>query len=122
MQSHSLPRCLRRGRALLDCSLLGNDPTHLQAGHLRDQAGQQRVARDVEGDAQAHVPAALVHAAAELPALHVELREHVARRQRHGGQRRRVPGAQDDAPVGRAAADGVDDLRQLVYALAAADE
>ena len=38
----------------------------LEPGDVREQAGEQRVARNVEGDAEAEVGRALVHLAREL--------------------------------------------------------
>lgn len=46
----------------------------LQAAHLRDHAGEQRVACDVERHAQAKVARALVHLAGQLTVRHVKLR------------------------------------------------
>ena len=48
----------------------------------------------------------------------VELSEHVARGEDHLGHVGWVPGAEDQAPVGRVCAERVDDARELVDALA----
>ena len=47
-----------------------------QAGHMGEQAREQRVAGDVEGYSQAHVGAPLHHLARQLPLRHVELHTH----------------------------------------------
>ena len=60
----------------------------------------------------------LVELAGEFPGGHVELDEAVAGRQGHLVQVRGVPGAHDDPPVAGPGLDPVDNLRQLVHALA----
>mmetsp|Transcript_22694 Transcript_22694/g.73459 ORF Transcript_22694/g.73459 Transcript_22694/m.73459 type:complete len:215 (-) Transcript_22694:1002-1646(-) len=89
----------------------------LEAGHVRQQAGEQRVRGDVERHAEAQVSRALVHLAGELPVGHVELGKHVAGRQRHFGNVGRVPGGEDDPPVVRLLLDRLDDLSDLVHPL-----
>jgi hypothetical protein len=56
--------------------------------------------------------------ATELAVGHVELAEHVARRERHLVQVRRVPRGEHDAPVLRAVLDLLDAVAELVHALA----
>src|SRR5262249_45614105 len=46
--------------------------------HVRDHAREQGIARDVERHAQKDVTASLVELAAELPVLHVKLKERMA--------------------------------------------
>ena len=53
---------------------------------LRDHHREQRIGGDVEGHAEKKIRAALVKLAAQLAILHVELKKHVARRQRHSLQ------------------------------------
>ena len=121
-------------------------PGH-EVAHVRDHHREQSVARDVEGDAEAHVRRALeilhlldfcllmtelwckthfskspvlahlVELAGEFPGGHVELDEAVAGRQRHLVQVRGVPGAHDDPPVAGPGLDPVDNLSQLVHTL-----
>ena len=112
-----------------------------QVAHVRQHVRQQRIRRDVERHAEAHVARALVQLAREhaaparrLLALaprrrggglaprvawkrHVELAEHMARRQGHLGQVGRVPGAEDNAAVVGIGPQLMDDLGQLVDAL-----
>lgn len=56
---------------------------HLQAGDVRNHVGEQGVAGDVEGHAQAHVSRPLVQLAGQLAVPHVELAEGMARRKGH---------------------------------------
>lgn len=112
------------------------------AGHqtrdVRNHVGEQGVAGNVEGHAQAHVAGALVQLAVQValrlcrgsitfagsvgrgrPRVRdVKLGKHVARRQGHLLDVGRVPGAQDDAAVVGVVAQLVDDLGELVDALA----
>eukprot|EP00411_Alexandrium_monilatum_P097620 CAMPEP_0175802222 /NCGR_PEP_ID=MMETSP0097-20121207/87931_1 /TAXON_ID=311494 /ORGANISM="Alexandrium monilatum, Strain CCMP3105" /LENGTH=525 /DNA_ID=CAMNT_0017113555 /DNA_START=193 /DNA_END=1767 /DNA_ORIENTATION=- len=94
-----------------------DEVTGPESADLRHHARQQGVGGDVEGHAQAHVAGPLVHEAGQLPVGHVELAEHVAGRQRHEAQVRRVPGGQQDPSVGGVLLDLPDALRQLVDAL-----
>ena len=59
-----------------------NSPTS-ESGLLGHHVGEQRVAGDVERNAEEHVGAALVQLAGELAVGDVELEESVARRQGH---------------------------------------
>ena len=82
---------------------------------LREHVRQERVARDVERDAEEDVGAALVDLAAQaFAARHVELEERVARREGHPRNLRDVPGAHDDPPRVRVLAEQPHDLRDLV--------
>lgn len=67
--------------------------------HLSNEPREQRVGGNVERNAEAHVRAALVHLAGQLPLGHVELAEHVARRQGHLAEIRGVPRRENDSPV-----------------------
>mmetsp|Transcript_41303 Transcript_41303/g.86485 ORF Transcript_41303/g.86485 Transcript_41303/m.86485 type:complete len:396 (-) Transcript_41303:583-1770(-) len=89
----------------------------LEPRHVREQAREQRVRGDVERNAKAEVGRALVHLAGELAIRHIELREHVARRQRHLRDVLRVPRGEDDATVVRLVLDRIDHLLDLVDAL-----
>jgi hypothetical protein len=77
-----------------------------------DQACQEGVGRNVEGHAQAHVARTLIHLARQLAAIsvNVELAEHVAGRQRHNAQVRRVPCCEQNPSVVWVRLDGVDDV------------
>jgi hypothetical protein len=94
----------------------------LEAADLREEAREERVGGDVEGHAETHVARALLHLAAQLAPLDVdvELRKEVAGRQRHLGDRRGVPRGEDDAAVRRVRLDAADDVGDLVDARAAA--
>ncbi|ERF69563.1 hypothetical protein EPUS_01893 [Endocarpon pusillum Z07020] len=60
-----------------------------------------------------------IHATRRIGIRDVELREHVAGRQRHGGQVFHVPRAEQDAPVEGAVPQFAHDLADLIDALAA---
>ena len=82
---------------------------------LREHVRQQRVARDVERDAEKDVGAALVELAAEaFAARHVELEERVAGRERHPRKLGDVPGAHDDPARVGLLAEQSNGLRDLV--------
>ena len=92
----------------------------LEAANLGQHAGQERVGRDVEGDAEAHVAGSLIHLAAQsglLVASNIELCKDVARRQRHIFESRRVPGRHDDSSALRLVLNRLNNLRELVHAL-----
>lgn len=87
---------------------------HLEPGHLRYHVGQQRVGRDVEGDAEEDICRALVELARQLSIGDIELEQCVARRQGHVRQIGHVPGA-DDVPTRiRIAPNRLDHFAQLV--------
>ena len=58
----------------------------LEAGDVRDHVSQERVRRNVERHAQAHVGRALVQLARQLAVGNVELSQAVAWGQRHQGK------------------------------------
>ena len=89
-----------------------------QVAAVCNQPGQQRVAGDVERHAQTHVGRTLVQVARQLVVANIKLDHHVARRQRHQVEVRRVPCGHDDAAAVRVGLDLVDDLAELVDALA----
>lgn len=108
-----------------------------QIADVSEHVREQRIAGDVEGDAKAHVAGALVQLAVEVAlwlvffrgfsganapsasgVRDVELGKHVAGRQGHALEVSRIPGAEDHSPVVRVGAKLVDDLGQLVDALA----
>ena len=68
-----------------------------EAGDLRDHHGEERVAGDVEGDAEEEVGAALVELAAQAAVEDEELKQRVARRERHLRDFAGVPRADDEA-------------------------
>ena len=86
----------------------------LQAAHLRHHAGQQGVGGDVERHAEERVGAALVQLARETPPGHVELEQHMARRQGHRVDLGDVPRRDHDAPRFGIGADQPGGLRDLV--------
>lgn len=104
-------------------------PRH-EIAHVREHVRQQCVAGDVERNAEAHVARALVQLAVQVTlgllvltrrrrprVRHVELRKHVARRQRHDLEVLGVPRAHDDAPVVGVRPQLVHHVGQLVDAL-----
>src|SRR3954469_1222598 len=86
----------------------------LEAGHLRDHQGEERVRGDVERHAEEEVGAALVELAGDAALGDVELEEGVAGRQRHLVDVGRVPGADDVAAGVGAAAQVLDQALDLV--------
>ena len=70
----------------------------LQAGLLGEHVREQRIGRDVEGDPQEHIRAALVELQRETTVGHVQLEEGVARLQRHLLQVADVPRRDHHAP------------------------
>mmetsp|Transcript_25276 Transcript_25276/g.61324 ORF Transcript_25276/g.61324 Transcript_25276/m.61324 type:complete len:261 (-) Transcript_25276:620-1402(-) len=91
----------------------------LEVADLGHEAREQRVAGDVEGHAQAHVARPLVHLAAKLAPVRVdvELAEHVAWGESHDPEVGRVPGAEQDPTVVGVGLDCVNDLGQLIHPL-----
>jgi thymidylate synthase len=71
--------------------------TGLEPRHLRHHLRQQGVGRDVERHAEEDVGAALIELATEHSVSDEELKQAVARRQRHLIDVRRIPGADDVA-------------------------
>ncbi len=55
----------------------------LEVTAVRDEAGEEGVAGDVERHPQTHVGRALIHLTGKFPIGHVELRHHVAGREGH---------------------------------------
>ncbi len=73
-----------------------DEVAHFQVALLRHHMHQQRIAGDVERQAEEHVAWALVQLAGELAVCHVELEKCVARCQRHFVQLTHVPRRNDD--------------------------
>ena len=73
--------------------------TDLQIALLRHHMHQQRIAGDIERQAEEHIAGTLIQLAGELAVGDVELEEGVARRQRHFIQLADVP-CRDDDPAG----------------------
>ena len=92
-----------------------DEVARLEVALLREHVREERVARDVERDAEEDVGAALVDLAAEsLAAGDVELEERVAGRERHPWDLGDVPGAHDDPPRVGVLAEEPHDLCDLV--------
>lgn len=91
-----------------------DERSDLQVALLCNHVSQQRIAGDVERDAEEHVRAALGQLAGEHAIDHVELEHRVARRQFHLRYLRGVPGSHDESPGVRVALDVGDDLLDLV--------
>jgi hypothetical protein len=98
-----------------------DEVTHIQVTLLGHHVGEQGVAGDVEGHAQKDVGTALVQLAAELGFFarvlcrrHIELKERMARHERHFVELGHVPSAHDDAAAVGVAFERVDDLLNLV--------
>ena len=86
----------------------------LQPADLRNHHCEERVGRDVEGDAQENVGAALIELAGELSVGDIELEQTVARGQRHLVHLGGVPSGHQHSPGVRIPLNCVDDHRQLV--------
>ena len=89
-----------------------------QIAHLRHHPQQQRVRRDVEGQAEENVGAPLVDLERQPAGGDVELEKQVAGRQRHLRHRCDVPGAHDQPPRVGFLADLLQHLAELVDAAA----
>ena len=86
----------------------------LQTRDLRDHHCEQGVGGDIERHAEKQVGAALVELAAQLAILGAELKEHVARRQRHLPDLGRIPCAHDQPPALRIFSKPLDDVVDLI--------
>ena len=86
----------------------------LQAAHLGYHEREQGVGRNIEGDAQEDVRAALVQLAGQFAVGYIELEQAVAGREGHLVHFGRVPGAHEHAAGVRIALDGVNHLGKLV--------
>src|SRR3546814_15812218 len=84
-----------------------NELVHLQIALLREHVGEQRVARDVERNAEEDVGRALVELERQFAVRDVRLEEAMARRERHRVEIARVPCGDDQ--IGRAS------CRERVY-------
>lgn len=82
--------------------------------HLRDHHREQRIGRDVERHAEKDVRRALVELARQTALRDIELKQAMARRQRHAIDVGRIPGADDEAARIRVAPDGIDDIADLI--------
>ena len=69
-----------------------DEVTRLEVADLSDHPREQRVGGDVKRHAEAHIAGALIHQAGDLAVGDEELAEHVAGRQGHLLERRRVLG------------------------------
>src|SRR6266496_5837947 len=84
---------------------------------LRDQVGEQRIGRDVEGHPQENIAAPLVELARQLAAGDVELEQQVAGRKLHPRNVRDVPRRDQEASRVRISADFGENVRHLVDVL-----
>ena len=87
---------------------------HLKTGHLSHHVGQERVTGNIEGHTQEQIGTALIELTTELSLTDVELKERVARRQRHGIHLGRIPGADDEPATVGVLANLRDDLIDLM--------
>ncbi|KAJ2436874.1 hypothetical protein IWW46_005575 [Coemansia sp. RSA 2440] len=100
-----------------------NKVSGLQPCNMSNKPGQQRIRRNVEWHAQAHVARSLVHLARERGVWrvwvgHKKLGKHMTRRKRHRMQVSRVPRAHNNPPVSRILPYLANNILQLVHALA----
>ncbi len=66
-----------------------------EVAHLRDHHRQERIGRDVEGNAQEHVGASLVQVTRQAAVHDVKLKQNVAGRKPHVREVPDIPGADD---------------------------
>lgn len=90
----------------------------LEVANLGDHHGEQRIGRNVEGDAKEKICASLVKLATEFPIGHVKLKECMAGRQGHQVKLPGVPCAYQMSSAFRIFSDGTDDLLDLMDASA----
>jgi hypothetical protein len=79
---------------------------------------QQRVRCDIKRHAEKDVGASLIKLTGKFALGHIELKQQVARRERHSRHVGRVPGAHNQPARIRIRADGFDDFADLIDALA----
>src|SRR5215218_7159603 len=91
----------------------------LQGAHLGDEVSEQRIRSDVERHAEKDVGRALIELTREPPLRHVELKHHMAWRQRHVGKVSDVPSTDDMAAGIGNGLDGADHAGELVDVTAA---
>ena len=77
----------------------------LQSGHLGNHHGEQGIRCDVEGDTEKKIRAPLVKLTAQLPVLHVKLKQRVTGREGHEGEFSRIPCANNQPPAVRVRSD-----------------
>src|SRR5687768_9216787 len=87
-----------------------------EVANLRDHHREERVAGDVEGDAEKEVGAALIELAAQTAVEDEELKERVTGRESHLRNLAGIPRADDESPRVRVLLDLRDDSRELVEA------
>src|SRR5690348_12736953 len=78
--------------------------SRLEVALLREHVGEQSVARNVEGDAEEDIRAALIKLTGQPAVRHVELKQRVARHQVHLLELADIPRADQDAAGIRVAA------------------
>ena len=86
----------------------------LEVAHLGHHAGQQAIRGDVERHTEECISTSLVELAGEFPVVDVELKEGMARHQRHLVELADVPSRDDDASAVRCVANQVDGVLDLV--------
>ena len=87
----------------------------IEIADMGDEMGQERVARDVERNAEENIGAALVELARKPAVGDVELEQTVARRQGHRVELADIPRAYDEAPRVGFGADFLDHAGDLVH-------
>src|SRR5262249_49861154 len=87
-------------------------------GHCSDHHRKDRIACDVERQAEKDVRAALIKMTAELSSMYVKLKERMARRKRDCIALFRVPSSDDEPATRRILSDLIDEILDLVDPIA----
>lgn len=106
----------------------------MEVGSVSEDMREKCIRGNVERHAQTHITRPLVKKTRQSPLLsrlprlliqlhpwregNIELRKHVARRERHLAQVGGIPGTHDDAPIKRCIHDLVDNILELIHTLA----
>src|SRR6266487_3373472 len=83
--------------------------------HLSNHHRQQRIRRDVEREAQKNIGRSLIELTRQFSIGDIELKQKVARRQRHLRNLTHVPRVDDQSPGVRIRFDLIDHLTDLIY-------
>lgn len=86
----------------------------LKTALLRDHTGEQRVAGDIERNAEENVAASLIELTGQPALGDVELEEHMTRRKRHLVHLSDVPSRHDESAGIRIGLNLFDDIADLV--------
>src|SRR5690554_1270332 len=91
-----------------------DEVAYVEIALVCNEMSKQRITGDIKGHTQKYIRAALVQLTRELSFSHIKLKECVARRQRHIGDVRHVPGRYNQAARVRVLANLLQHLRDLI--------